>query len=83
MAKRNVLRIGVFVFFAAVLSVVALVPTQAQLNDNPNSGNGQGSCMCGVALCGCAAPSNGCSLVASCSCPSSGECTESCQYNCP
>jgi len=45
-------------------------------------GSGTGACHCGEALCGCKAPYAGCALTASCSCPSSGECTQTCTYHC-
>ncbi|HEX2253276.1 MAG TPA: hypothetical protein VHQ65_08410 [Thermoanaerobaculia bacterium] len=32
--------------------------------------------------CGCPGPSGGCSLSASCTCPSSGDCSVTCVYQC-
>lgn len=37
---------------------------------------------CSASLCGCRQAPAGCSLSASCSCPSSGDCTVTCSYSC-
>lgn len=61
------------------LAAIDAAPVFEQTEDHGGSGAG---CHCGEKLCGCAPPSAGCSLTASCSCPTSGDCTQSCLYHC-
>ena len=64
--------------------MLGLVGTDASafLQKSPEPNTGGTGCHCGEKNCGCAAPTAGCTLKASCSCPSSGECTQTCEYFC-
>lgn len=58
------------------------IDTSALFEQTEDHGGSGGGCHCGEKLCGCAAPSAGCSLLATCSCPSTGDCTRECTYRC-
>lgn len=74
--------LGVLLLAWVLLLGLAGTEALAQFQQTEDHGGTSGSCRCGEDLCGCARPLAGCTLSASCSCPSSGECTQSCTYNC-
>lgn len=73
--------VGVLLVAWVVLLGFAGSDALALFQQTEDHGSG-GGCHCGEKLCGCASAPAGCSLVATCSCPSSGECTQRCTYDC-
>lgn len=61
-------------------ALMPLPPTDAQLNQNPDSGGNSSGCYCSVSLCGCAPPPQDCELLAFCRCGAT--CSRQCNYSC-
>lgn len=68
--------------FSLVLALTLLLVPAGLVSPQPQEEHQDTCDRCSASLCGCRQAPAGCSLSASCSCPSSGDCTVTCTYQC-
>lgn len=68
--------------FACLVVLTLLLAPAAPVSPQPEEEHQDTCDRCSASLCGCRQAPAGCTLSASCSCPSSGDCTVTCTYQC-
>jgi hypothetical protein len=68
--------------FGSLLVLSLLLLPAGPVSPQPQEENQDVCDSCSEDKCGCGGPSAGCTLTASCTCPSNGNCSVTCTYQC-